>query len=100
MTRVHLTKLAAEAARTDDLGLLTKPEGAALLKINSFTFDRRWKSDPAFPQPIWIGGATPRWRRSDIAAWLETCQQGGISPSYQNRRTGQLKPGKRSKKVA
>jgi predicted DNA-binding transcriptional regulator AlpA len=69
---------------TDPLALLTKQQLAELLKVDAWTIDRwrKRKSDPDFPEPIWISGTTPRWRRVDIERWLATRQRGGVSPDW------------------
>jgi len=68
---------------------LTKQDVARLCGVNPWTIDR-WRKDPNsdFPQPVWLSDITPRWRRSDIEAWLSALPQGGVSPASEKRRTG------------
>jgi predicted DNA-binding transcriptional regulator AlpA len=66
----------------DPLALLSKKQLAALLAIDVWTVDRWRKSDPTFPQPIWVTNTTPRWRRADVEAWLSTRKKGGRSPAW------------------
>ena len=67
----------------DPLALLTKRQLAELLAVDPWTIDRWRKGDPDFPEPIWLSGTTPRWKRVAIDHWLATRQHGGISPDWQ-----------------
>jgi predicted DNA-binding transcriptional regulator AlpA len=73
---------------TDPLSLLSKQALAELLGVDPWTIDR-WRRpdeptfDPSFPSPLWISGATPRWKRTEVEAWLSTRQRGGLSPNWQ-----------------
>jgi predicted DNA-binding transcriptional regulator AlpA len=80
----------------DDLVVLTKGELATLLGVNPWTVDRwRRKSGLDFPQPIWLSGTTPRWRRAEVRSWLASRQQGGVAPDYPNRNTPKAPPQRR-----
>jgi len=67
---------------TDPLALITKRELAHLLAVDPWTVDRWRKSDPSFPEPIWLSGSTPRWKRLDIERWLASRETGGTSPDW------------------
>ena len=67
----------------DPLALLTKRQLAKLLAVDPWTIDRWRKGDPDFPEPIWLSGTTPRWKRVAIHHWLATRQRGGTSPDWQ-----------------
>jgi predicted DNA-binding transcriptional regulator AlpA len=67
----------------DPLALLTKKQLAELLAVDPWTIDRWRKGDPDFPEPIWLSGTTPRWKRVAIDHWLATRQRGGTSPDWQ-----------------
>jgi predicted DNA-binding transcriptional regulator AlpA len=71
-----------EPPTPDPLALLSKRALASLLAINPWTLDRFRKSDPDFPEPIWISGTTPRWRKVEVERWLATRQKGGVSPDW------------------
>lgn len=66
----------------DPLTLVTKQQLASLLAVDAWTIDRWRKSDPDFPQPVWISGTTPRWPRVEIDRWLASRQRGGTSPDW------------------
>jgi predicted DNA-binding transcriptional regulator AlpA len=76
-----------EPTTTDPLSMLSKSELADLLSVDPWTIDR-WRRpdeptyDPDFPEPIWISGATPRWRRIHIERWLARRPAGGLSPNW------------------
>jgi predicted DNA-binding transcriptional regulator AlpA len=70
----------------DPSALLTKRNLAELLAVNPWTLDRWRKRDSDFPDPLWISGTTPRWRRTDVERWLESRPKGGLSPEW-NRST-------------
>jgi predicted DNA-binding transcriptional regulator AlpA len=68
--------------------LLTKREVAELLRLNPWSVDRLRRTDPAFPECVWISGTSPRWRLSDIESWLSSRPTGGTSPDWRQRRKG------------
>ena len=89
--RAQQRKLKRKAnAASDPLALIGKQDLAALLDVDPWTVDR-WRRpdedtyDPTFPEPIWISGATPRWRRVEIEAWLADRPHGGLSPNWTAR---------------
>ena len=48
---------------------LSKRDLASLLKCHPRTISRSIESD-GFPRPYYITGNTPRWKRSEVDAWL------------------------------
>jgi excisionase family DNA binding protein len=48
---------------------LTEAEVAELLKVSVGTV-RRWRRESIGPPVLWAGGR-PRYRRSDVDAWLQ-----------------------------
>jgi predicted DNA-binding transcriptional regulator AlpA len=69
----------------DPLALIAKRDLARLLAVNTWTLDRWRKSDPSFPEPLWLTDSTPRWRRVDVAKFLASRPQGGTSPDFERR---------------
>jgi predicted DNA-binding transcriptional regulator AlpA len=72
---------------TDPLSLLSKQALAELLGVDPWTIDRWRRPDepthiPDFPEPLWISGATPRWRRVEVEQWLASRPHGGLSPNW------------------
>jgi len=59
---------------TEDDHLLTEAEMAAELRISLRTA-RRWRAAGTGPPVLWAGGR-PRYRRSDVLAWLERRRRG------------------------
>lgn len=49
---------------------LTTREVADMLKVAPSTVCR-WRSSGKGPRVIWVSEACPRYRRSDVLAWLE-----------------------------
>ena len=68
--------------------VLRKRELARLLSVNPWTLDRWRKTNPTFPQPIWLSDTTPAWRLADIEAWLASRPKGGVAPSWNSGRNG------------
>lgn len=52
-----------------DIALLTDKQVAELLSIHQITV-WRWVREGKLPAPIKITSGATRWRRADIAAWL------------------------------
>lgn len=50
--------------------LLTDVEAAEFFRVTRNTIWRWAKEIPTFPQPVRITPATPRWRRSDLEAYI------------------------------
>jgi len=67
---------------TDPLALLAKRQLAELLAVDPWTIDRWRKSDPDFPEPIWVSGTTPRWQRVEVERWLASRRRGGKAPEW------------------
>jgi hypothetical protein len=67
----------------DPLDLIGKRELASLLAVK-----------------IWVSGTTPRWRRSDIEAWLAARPVGGLAPDYGRAREPYEERPRASRRVA
>ena len=61
---------------------LTKRELAELLRLNTYTVSKIRRRDSTFPSPTWLSDSTPRWRRSEIDAWLLNRPRTPRSPKY------------------
>lgn len=59
-----------EMRETSAAPLLTTAEVAQLLRVNRSTVCR-WRSVGAGPRVIWLSASIPRYRRSDVLAWLD-----------------------------
>jgi predicted DNA-binding transcriptional regulator AlpA len=70
---------------TDADELLSKQQFASFLGLNPWTIDRLRKTIPNFPEPIWVTDKSPRWKKSEVQAYLDSRQRGGVSPEYENR---------------
>jgi predicted DNA-binding transcriptional regulator AlpA len=75
-------KSARRAATNDPLALIGKFALADVLAVDKWTLDRWRKKDSSFPQPVWISGSTPRWKRTEIERWLATRPSGGRAPNW------------------
>lgn len=53
------------------------PARPVLLPFSAATFWRRVRDDPAFPQPVNLGGRITAWRAGDVRAWI-AAQEGGM----------------------
>ena len=53
------------------------PTRPVLLPFSAATFWRRVRNDPAFPQPVNLGGRITAFRAGDVRAWIAT-QEGGM----------------------
>ncbi|MGL5823844.1 MAG: helix-turn-helix transcriptional regulator [Nocardioides sp.] len=51
--------------------LLTSPEVAAMLAVSNATLCR-WRAAGRGPRCYWLTPDAPRYRESDVLAWLET----------------------------
>lgn len=51
--------------------LLKPMEVMAHLRVCRSTFYNTIRTDPTFPDAIYLGPKMPRWRESDIIAWCE-----------------------------
>lgn len=52
--------------------LLTLPQLCEMLNVNRSTIFR-WRQQGRFPEPLQLATQSPRWRRADIDAWLDSC---------------------------
>ena len=50
--------------------LLTSSEVAKILRVDRSTLSR-WRSQGNGPRVIWLGTGCPRYRHSDVLAWLD-----------------------------
>jgi len=62
--------------------VLRKRELAQRLSVNPWTLDRWRRSNPTFPQPIWLSATTPVWFVAEIDAWLGSRPRGGLAPCW------------------
>lgn len=53
---------------TDDL--MTSDEVAAWLRVSTSTLCR-WRQDGKGPRVLWLSDTCPRYRRTDVLAWLD-----------------------------
>lgn len=53
------------------------PARPVLLPFSAATFWRRVRNDPAFPQPVNLGGRITAWRAGDFRAWM-AAQEGSM----------------------
>jgi hypothetical protein len=60
------------------MGLMTKKEAAAFLKVSTRTFDTYREKYPDALEAMLIGGTVPRWYEDQIRAFAES-QRGGWS---------------------
>jgi hypothetical protein len=51
--------------------LLTTTEVARAIHVDASTLSR-WRAAGRGPRALWLGPGTPRYRREDVVAWLET----------------------------
>ena len=49
--------------------LLTLADIAKLLQVSTRTV-HRYRSEGSLCEPVLLAGRTPRWRRSDVLAWI------------------------------
>ena len=56
--------------QADIPALLTTTEVAKILRVDRSTLSR-WRSEGIGPKVIWLGAASPRYRRVDLLAYLE-----------------------------
>lgn len=69
--------------------LLTAQELADLLSLNQATIWRQ-VSAGGFPRPLYVAIRRPRWRRSEVEAWLEARRM-APSEAYEQRRAARLR---------
>lgn len=50
--------------------LLTSTEVAVWLKVSRSSLCR-WRQEGRGPRVVWLSGGCPRYRRSDVIAWLD-----------------------------
>ena len=65
------------------LELVRKRQLARLLQVSPWTIDRWRRTDPAFPQPIWVSASMPAWRIVEVEQWLTSRQRGGVAPAWE-----------------
>jgi predicted DNA-binding transcriptional regulator AlpA len=78
----HRSASRRDAEHSHPPGVLRKRELARRLSVNPWTVDRLRKSDPSFPQPIWLTPTTPVWLAAEVDAWLGSRPRDGIAPSW------------------
>ena len=55
--------------------LLTTREVCDLLRISRQAVYRKLNNDPTFPRPRHVGAASPRWKRDELDAWIESLSE-------------------------
>ena len=67
--RAKRAKRANRAQADAAAELLTDPQGAALVNVGETRFQEIQKSDPSFPEPIWLGPRGKRHVKGELMAW-------------------------------
>jgi len=86
-------ELAREIAmRMDPEALLDTADVASFIKCEPRYVSEQFARAPGFPKAIHLPGpdgrrGKPRWRRSDILAWVQSCEEGKKSQGGRPRKT-------------
>jgi predicted DNA-binding transcriptional regulator AlpA len=85
--------------RYDPLEYMSQKDIAARVKIDPWTINHIRKTDPSFPQPVWLTDKSPRWRSVDILNWMSSRPRGGQSPEWKRSamRASKRKPSRESR---